>query len=401
VEEVEQVEEVEAVSASDEVRKSAKSDQLIRALSTYFSTYFSTSTLSDFHFFHFFHFSTFLLLASAVSAGQLARPDVVAIDSAIAVDRTQTIDGPATSGITMDAVTAIGLPGGFEAIVRPWVQKTPAGEWNRQIWVATLRYERPGPIGLRVDAGLIPSPIGLANLMLRPQLNPTVSLPSSLFQSLPAVELGAPRTTLLGAVYAFGANASASGRHWDARAAIIDTSPLRPRRTFGQNNPPRFNNLVFGAGVTPFVGLRVGASVTHGGWERAGESPLIVQNRDATIVTIESELSYRYSRLLGEWVRDTIETGGGNVIATGWFVQGQQTITPRWFAAMRVERMASPAFTSLTPGDQHLEGVEETIGFRITPDVTVRADHRARRLFGRTDFDHQVAVSAVWWRRWR
>jgi hypothetical protein len=228
-----------------------------------------------------------------------------------------------------------------------------------------------------------------------------VSLPSSLFQALPAVEIGAPRTTLLGAVYAYGANASVSGRHWDARAAIIDTSPLRTRRTFGENNPPRFNNLVFGAGVTPFVGLRVGGSITHGGWERAGESAAILQNRDATIITIETEMSYRYTKVLGEWVRDTIETGGGDVVASGWYVQGQQTLTPRWFAAARVERMASPALTTPTLVDQTLKGVEETIGFRITPDVTVRADHRARQLFGRTTFDHQVAVSAVWWRRWR
>jgi hypothetical protein len=149
--------------------------------------------------------------------------------------------------------------------------------------------------------------------MLRPQLNPTVSLPASLFQSLPVVEIGQPRTTLLGAVYAYGANASVSGRQWDARAAFIDTSPLRTRRIFAQTNPPRFNNVVVGAGVTPVVGVRVGGSVTHGGWERAGESPAITQNRDATIVTIESEVSYRYSRLLGEWVRDTIETGAGDV----------------------------------------------------------------------------------------
>jgi len=364
-------------------------------------TYSTTSKLSNVHF---FHVSVCLLLAGVVpaSAGQLARPAVVAVDSSIAIDRTQTIDGTYSSGVTMDAVMSMGLPGGFEGIVRPWVQRAPTGEWNRQIWVATMRYERPGAIGFRVDAGLIPSPIGLANLMLRPQLNPTVSLPASLFQALPPVEFGAPRTTLLGAVYAFGANAGLSGRHWDARAAFIDTSPLRTRRIFGSTNPPRFNNVVIGAGLTPFVGLRVGGSVTHGGWERAGESPTITQNRDATIVTIESELAYRFTKVQGEWVRDLVETNNGTAVASGWFVQAQQTITPRWFAAVRLERMTAPAFTTFdTYVDQELNGVEETIGFRITPDLTLRGDHRARRIFGRTTFDHQVAVSAVWWRRWR
>ncbi|HEY1308890.1 MAG TPA: hypothetical protein VGF24_35355 [Vicinamibacterales bacterium] len=378
MEQVEEVEEVEEVRASREV--------------------------ATFHFFNFVHVSICLLLVGVVpvSAGQLARPAVVAVDSSVAIDRTQTVNGTDTSGLTMDAVMSMGLPGGFEGIVRPWVQRAPNGEWNRQIWVATMRYERPGAIGLRVDAGLIPSPIGLANLMLRPQLNPTVALPASLFQPLPAVEFGAPRTTLLGAVYAFGANASLSGRHWDTRAAFIDTSPLRTRRIFSATNPPRFNNVVIGAGLTPFVGLRVGSSVTHGGWERAGESPTITQNRDATIVTIESELAYRFTKVQGEWVRDLIETNNGTAVASGWFVQAQQTITPRWFAAARVERMTAPAFTAFdTYVDQELNGVEETIGFRITPDLTLRGDHRARRIFGRTTFDHQVAVSAVWWRRWR
>ena len=352
--------------------------------------------------FRFFLFST-VLLAASVAQAQLARPASVAIDSSIAIDRTQLVSsGDYSSGVTMDGVMSIGMGAGFEGIVRPWVQKSPTGEWNRQIWMAAVRYERPGPVGLRVDAGLIPSPIGLANMLLRPQLNPTVSLPASLFQSLPVVELGQPRTTLLGAVYAYGASASISGRHWDARAAFIDTSPLRTRRIFAQTNPPRFNNVVVGAGLTPVIGVRVGGSVTRGGWERAGESPLITQNRDATIVTIESEVSYRYSRLLGEWVRDTIETGAGNVVASGWFVQGQQTITARWFAAMRVERMAAPALTPLTTLDtQYLNGVEETIGFRVTPELTIRGDHRARRTFGRPTFDQQIAVSAVWWKRWR
>ena len=119
-------------------------------------------------------------------------------------------------------------------------------------------------------------------------------------------------------------------------------------------------------------------------------------------MTIESEVSYRYSRLLGEWVRDTLETGAGDVVASGWFIQGQQTITPRWFAAMRVERMAAPALTPLaTLAMQHLNGVEETVGYRVTPDLTIRVDHRARRIFGRTAFDQQVAVSAVWWKRWK
>ena len=277
---------------------------------------------------------------------------------------------------------SVGFGAGFEGIVRPFAQRQASGDWNTQIWVAAVRYQRPGPIGLRVDAGLIPSPVGLANLMLRPQLNPTVSLPASLFTALPPVEFGAPRTTLLGAVYPYGASATVSGARWDARAAVIDTSPLRTRRVFSSTNPPRFDNVVVGGGVTPFVGLRVGGSVTHGGWLKAGESPTITEDRDATIVTVESEFSYRYTKLLGEWARDTLETSSGERVASGWFVQGQQTLTPRWFVAGRVERMSALALTPLaTVEQQHLDGVEETIGFKADSGADrPRGPSRAPRL---------------------
>jgi hypothetical protein len=195
-----------------------------------------------------------------------------------------------------------------------------------------------------------------------------------------------------------------SGTHWDARTALIDTSPLRTRRVFSPTNPPRFYNVVIGGGVTPIVGLRIGASLTHGGWQRAGETPFITADHDATIATVESELSFRYTKLTGEWTRDRLETSTGTHIASGWFVQGQQTVTPRWFLAGRMERMSSPALLGadevplLIP--QRLDGVEETLGYRVTPEITIRVGHRARRGFGRPGFDHTVAVSAVWWRRW-
>ena len=353
------------------------------------------------------------LAIATPAAAQQARPSIFAVDTTAAVDETVDLDGNHVTGVTVDAVVSAVLGRGFEAIVRPFAQRLNTGEWNRQVWIATLRYERPAAIGLRVDAGLIPSPIGLANLTLRPQLNPTISQPSSLFTPLPPLEgpgVRGVRATLLGAVYAYGAQVTVSGTHWDARAALIDTSPLRTRRVFAQSNPPHFANVVLGGGVTPVIGLRVGASVTHGAWQRAGENPLVTSDRPATIVTVESELAFRYTKLAGEWTRDQLATSTGDRVASGWFVQGQQTLTPRWFVAGRVERMTAPAvfwlggtLTPLEPPlvvEQRLNGVEETLGYRLTPELTLRASHRARQGFGRPGFDQTFSVSAVWWRRW-
>jgi len=344
-------------------------------------------------------FACLVLLGPTAALAQQARPSVLAIDTTAAIDEAVDNNGNSVTGVIFDAVVSADLGHGFQGTVRPIAQRR-AGVWNRQIWMATLRYEQSGPVGLRIDAGLIPSPVGLANLTLRPHLNPTISQPSSLFSSLPPLQVRGPRTNLLGALYSYGAVTTVSGLHWDARAGLIDSSPTRPREVFTESNPPRFANVVAGGGITPFVGLRMGASVTHGGWMRAGESPSITVDHDATIVTIESEFSFRYTKLSGEWVRDAFETDAGNRVASGWYVQGQQTLAPRWFVAGRVEQMSSPAVLPAFVVQQQLRGVEGTVGYRLTPEITLRVGHRARRGFGRPGYDHQTAISAVWWRRW-
>ena len=344
-----------------------------------------------------------VMLSSATSAfAQTAKPSTIAVDTAVAIDQSADEYG-GTTGTFIDSVISAKLGGGFETIVRPYMQLLATGEWNKQIWLATLRYERAGRVGIRVDGGLIPPPVGYANLQLRPQLNPTIGQPMSLFTALPAVETRGPRAMLLGAVYPYGTNVTLSSRWWDARVAVMDVSPMRPRRIFALTNPPRFMNVVLGGGVTPIFGLRVGASITRGGWQRAGESPAITVDRDATVMTVESEYSIRYTKIGGEWTRDALETGHGHTAARGWFVQGQQTLTPRWFVAARAERMNAPALVAATGAfdRQQYRGTEEVIGFRVTPEITFRVGHRARQIFGDDELEHAASLSIVWWRRWR
>lgn len=344
----------------------------------------------------------------AAATGQQLRSSAVAMDASAAIDETVDANGHYATGVIVDALVSLEIGRGFRGIVRPFAQRLAStGEWNRQIWVATVRYEHQGSTAIRVDAGYIAPPIGLANLTLRPHLNPTIAQPSSLFQPLPSLQVRGPRTNLLGAIYPLGAVATVSSLRWDVRGGMIDTSPLRARRVFAQVNPPQFANLIVGGGITPVLGLRLGASLTRGGWVKAGETPAVTTDRSATVVTVESEFSFRYTKVAGEWVRDAVDTNGGTRVASGWYVQAQQTLTPRWFLASRLERMSSPRVVAL-PGATavagidrlHFSGVEETLGYHLTPDITLRAAHRARRGFGRAGFDHTVAVSAVFARRW-
>lgn len=338
----------------------------------------------------------------ALVAAQQARPSPFAIDTAVSIDETVDANGNDATGVFLDAVVTAGLGRGFEVVTWPIAQRlASSGDWTSDLWIAAVRYERAGRVGVRIDGGLIPSPIGLANLTVRrPHLNPTISQPASLFTPLPALEFRGPRANLLGAVYPFGGQVTVSGLHWDTRAAVIDTSPLRRRRIISSVNPPRFGNIVAGGGVTPFVGFRVGASVARGGWARAGESPTVTEDLEATVFTVESEFSYAFTKLAGEWVRDAVDTSSGTQEASGWFVQGHQTLAPRWFAAVRVEHMDSPLVSPLVVTRQRMTNSEEVVGFRLTPELTVRGGHRARRGFGRPGYDHQVEVSLVWWKRW-
>jgi hypothetical protein len=342
------------------------------------------------------------LLSAGPASAQDGAYSRVALDTSAAVETSMAESGDGATGVVTDAVATIALGAGFDAIVRPWIQKLgQSDEWNRQIWIATLRYQHTGRIGIRVDGGLIGSPVGYANLLLRPNINPTISLPSSLFVPLPSTGPGTPRTTLLGVLYPYGISTTVSAARWDVRAALIDTSPLRMRRVFAETNPPRFANVVLGGGVSPLIGLRVGASVTHGGWQRAGESPAVSRDLRATVVTVESEFAFRHTTIAAEFVRNTIQLSDGHSTPSGWFVQGQQTLSPRVFAAGRFERMTARGEAAGMEGTRHFTGAESVVGYRVTPELTVRAGHRVRRSFGAADFDHTASVSLAWWRRWR
>ena len=343
---------------------------------------------------------TALLALPAQASAQAQLPAWFSIDTTAAVDRVLDSSN-ATTGVILDTFMSARIGPGLEIYTRPFVQRLGTGEWNRQVWLAAARYEHKGAVGLRIEGGLIPAPIGLANLTLRPQLNPTISQPASLFQGLPPPEPFSPRVTLLGAIYPYGVSATVSGSKWDARAALIDVSPLRARRIFGEINPPRFANVVVGGGVTPFVGLRFGASVTRGGWKRAAERPASDGTLDATIVSVETEFAFRYTKLAGEYTRDIMTTTTGQSVAAGWYFQGQQTLTPRWFAAARVERIGAPVRDPLlTPTVSSFLGTEETLGYRLTPDLTFRFSHRARRAFAQTRASNDLLGSIVWARRW-
>ncbi len=98
----------------------------------------------------------------------------------------------------------------------------------------------------------------------------------------------------------------------------------------------------------------------------------------------------------------TFTTSGADETAYTWFIQGIQTLAPRWFVAGRQDGTSSPVRgTGVVFGAQPSQRASElTAGFRMTRDVTVKASYYARQPYGRQDWDQQGGIQLVWQRRW-
>ena len=344
-----------------------------------------------------------LSLAGPRAAG--AQVSRVAFEPVVAVDAVAGSDVPRSAGVWIDLFGALRIADGLDVIVRPVLnRRTFDGEWQAQMYQLGLRYERPGRVGVRLEAGVMPSPIGLGILESRPDRNPVVSQHSAYYLPLPRTDPAAPRTFLIAAAYPLGAQVSVSGRGWDARAAVVDSSPARGRPFIDAGTQPRMRNLVAGLGVTPRIGLRFGAAVAHGGYlaasERAQTPGPYSGNRDATLVQLEAEWAFRHTRMAAEWVRNAMETSWDDAVASGGWVEATQTLTPRLFLAARAdaqeyryERIRGAYET------QTYKRAEVVLGVRVTPDLTLRGGYLGREGYVVSHWDDQIVMSIVWHRK--
>lgn len=334
------------------------------------------------------------------------------------LDTTAAIDlfgGNNVSGdpqVIVDIVATARLGNGWQAFFRPWFRQArpapgfEAPPWDAQIYQASLRYERTGTVSTRVDMGYMPSPVGLGIFDVNPKQNPTIAGHFSYFVPMLPFDTGSARVPAIASTYPLAAVFTASTTKWDARVGLTNSSPVRisvPAVTANPESTPVFEA---GAGVTPTIGLRLGMSFAHGEYLTASEfAPILPQvGRRMTLVGLEGEYAFRYTKLTGEVVHDTFATiSSGNVGATTWFIQGIQTLAPRWYIAGRHEGTSSPVVATgafFAPQPTMLSN-ELTAGFRVNRDIILKASYYTRRPYGRVgDWDHQAGVQAVWDHRW-
>ena len=122
-----------------------------------------------------------------------------------------------------------------------------------------------------------------------------------------------------------------------------------------------------------------------------------------TMLTGEGEWAFSGTKVSAEVVRTAFDAFAATPsIAYEWFAQGQQTLTPRWFAASRYEGTSAPPLISgIVPGVRsELRVVEATAGYRLSPDFTLRGSYYTRRVYGAATWTRQVGGSMVWSHRW-
>jgi hypothetical protein len=300
------------------------------------------------------------------------------------------------SGI-FDATVAVETGKGLTGIARPWFFRRPNGTSTFQWYQLQLRYQTRTRFPVRLDAGVITSPLGLSTLQQRSDLNPTISPVFYYVTSLPRFDLTFDGLQTISAGYPLGAIVTTSGGRWDVRGGVTNSTPARSRAELKRNERPAMPQLVLAGGVTPRAGMRIGLGLAHGRYRDATASSPAGY---ATVFNLEGEYAFNHTRLSGEWIRDSFGTTLGSETARAFYLQGVQTITPRIFGAARVAHRRSPPLFPPPRIETEWTTVELTAGYRLTRDWTMRAGYYRQRAYPAPDWDNQAAASIVWARRW-
>jgi len=335
-------------------------------------------------------------------AAPLVAQDATGRVSVEAVASVSLTSADAHPFVILDAVSTVRLADGWEAVVRPWARRMPAGDWAAEMYQMQIRYTSSTRVPFRVDAGIISSPIGLSTLELRPDRNPTIGAPFYYFVPLPPIDGRFDGKRLITGGYPLGAVVSASGTTWDARAGVTDASPTNAANVYEANRSNRAPQVIAGAGWVPHAGLRLGAAVGHGQYRPHSESAegYVTPAGDATTTTIEGEYAIGYTRVQGEWIADRFTTALTPAMAYGMNIMATRTLTPRWFAAGRAVRASSPVLTGPNPGRRVATTAELSLGYRLTPAFTLRGGYQGSNSLYNPARTHAAAVSVVWAQRW-
>jgi hypothetical protein len=145
--------------------------------------------------------------------------------------------------------------------------------------------------------------------------------------------------------YPLGVELSGETSHFDYRAAMVS---LPTTHTNYQPKPTPELRPAIGAGVTPFVGLRIGGSLTMGPYLNRGiASNELFGKRwngyQQTVIAADFAYAIGYLETHAEAARGSYDIPGRTAIAgVTYYGEAKYTLTPRFFLATRIERNDYP-----------------------------------------------------------
>lgn len=243
-------------------------------------------------------------------------------------------------------------------------------EWYTDL--VGIRYTRSD--ALVIDAGKMAQPIGTFAARRYSSRNPLIGIPDGYPVQYPlAVQLSGMKHRV------------------DYRAAVTS---LPIQHTGYTPEPSAAPRPAIGAGLTPTTGIRIGASATWGPYLNRDLTPSQLGGRswrsyDERIIAADAQVSRGYLELHGEIARssyDVPDSTRGSIVVRGltYYGEAKYTVTPRFFAATRLERNDYPyiqplSATAWIANPTNMYDGEIGVGFRLTSQTLLKASVRADR----------------------
>ena len=236
---------------------------------------------------------------------------------------------------------------------------------------------------------------------------PTIAGHTSYFVPMLPFDTGGPRVPAIASTYPLGAVVTLSTARWDARAAIVNSSPVR--------------NFILGAATNPRAdaGLRSrrrrhaddrtsprrvvrARRVSHAGGARAERRRPAIAT--LTLVGFEGDYAFRYTKVTGEVIHDTFDDARSSGDVALHMVRSGHADA---HAALVRRR---PPRRHVVAGRRNRRGVRRAAAHareradrrvpRHTATSRLKASYYARQPYGRLDWDQQGGIQIVWQTRW-
>jgi hypothetical protein len=236
---------------------------------------------------------------------------------------------------------------------------------------AFLRYITPGRYAVTIDAGRIVTPIGNFASRYFSSVNPLIGSPDG-----------------YGVAYPEGVVVRGKAAWFDYRAAIVDRPFTNPKYV---PESDRVLRPAIELGVTPTIGLRFAVFGTKGPYLGSGVEPMLPagtqwRDFDQEIAGLDVTFCRGYFELNGEYAYSAYDVPSQQDLAHGraWFVEPKYTITPRLFAALRLEHNDYPFIMPISSAfwvDQNAAFYDAELGagWRFSSGLLLKASYRRDR----------------------